>query len=80
VTFDLPESVVSRLTAEADRRGVEVTAVIADLAQHLPPEGASTTRRRLAFIGVGGSGTGITPRMADLLSDGFGRNRRSELA
>jgi hypothetical protein len=73
VTLDLPEDVVRRLTAEAERRGTPLADVIADLAARLPPAD-EPSRRRLAFVGAGASATGITPRMDDLLTDGFGRD------
>jgi hypothetical protein len=73
LTLDLPDETVRRLAAEAERRGAPLADVIADLAAQLPPaEGPA--RRRLAFVGVGASGTGVTPRMDDLLADGFGRD------
>lgn len=71
VTLDLPDDVLARLTAEAKRRGVELSVVIADLAAQLLP--ADQPRRRLAFIGAGASTSGITPRIDQLLDEGFGR-------
>jgi hypothetical protein len=73
LTLDLPDETVRRLAAEAERRGAHLADVIADLAAQLPPAEAPA-RRRLAFVGVGASGTGVTPRMDDLLADGFGRD------
>ena len=49
MTLDLPEHVVQRLTAEADRRGVALADLIADLAAQLPD--SDQPRRRLAFVG-----------------------------
>ena len=73
VTLDLPDDVVRRLTAEAQRRGMRLVDVIIDLVTRLPsPE--APAGRRLAFVGAGESGVGITPRMDDLLADGFGRD------
>ncbi|MCO6502852.1 MAG: ribbon-helix-helix protein, CopG family, partial [Acidimicrobiales bacterium] len=54
VTFDLPEETLDRLRAEADRRGVSVDDVIAELASQLPTVG---TGRGPSFVGVGASGT-----------------------
>ena len=71
VTVDLPEHVVQRLTAEADRRGVALADLIADLAAQLPD--SDQPRRRLAFVGVGASRSGISERVDDLLAEGFGR-------
>ncbi|WP_250281114.1 MULTISPECIES: hypothetical protein [unclassified Frankia] len=73
ITLDLPDELVRRLTAEAERRGTHVVDVIADLAAQLPPAETSA-RRRLAFVGVGASHSGITPRIDELLADGFGRD------
>jgi hypothetical protein len=72
VTLDLPEHVVQRLTAEADRRGVALADVVADLAAQLP--GSDQPRPRLAFVGVGASRSGISERVDDLLADGFARD------
>jgi hypothetical protein len=69
LTLDLPDEVVRRLTAEAERRG----ARIVDLAAQLPPADGSA-HRKLAFVGVGASDTGITPHIDELLADGFGRD------
>ena len=51
VTVELPEDVVRRLTAEAERRGVSIDVIIAELAAQLPGEDALE-----AFIGCGASG------------------------
>jgi hypothetical protein len=73
LTLDLPDEVVRRLAAEANRRGKRLSDVIAELTAQLPlPE--APPRRRLAFVAAGSSGTGITQRMDDLLADGFGRD------
>jgi hypothetical protein len=73
VTLDLPDDVVRRLTAEAERRGARLADVIADLAAQLPPTD-QPTGRRLAFVGAGASAKGITARVEELLADGFGRD------
>ena len=72
VTIDLPDDVLQRLTAEADRRGVSLAEVVTDLAAQLPRV-AVPSGRKFAFIGVGASRAGITQRMDDLLAEGFGR-------
>ena len=51
VTVELPEDVVRRLTAEAQRRGVSIDVIISELAAQLPGEDALE-----AFIGCGASG------------------------
>jgi hypothetical protein len=73
VTLDLPDDVVRRLTAEAERRGTQLADLIVDLAAHLPPSDESP-RRRLAFVAAGASESGITGRMDDLLAEGLGRD------
>ena len=75
MTVDLPDQALSRLRAEAVRRGVRIDEVIAELADQLPAddEHASRDPRRLAFLGAGASESGITPRLDELLADGFGR-------
>jgi hypothetical protein len=72
VTLDLPDDVLKRLTAEAERRGIAVSDVVADLAGTLPSVG-SAVQRELAFVGAGASQAGITPRIDALLDEGFGR-------
>jgi hypothetical protein len=74
VKVDLSQSTLARLQAEAERRGVSIDVVIAELAETLPPETASE-ERKLSFIGLGASTSGRHAREADdLLADGFGRN------
>ena len=74
LTVDLSESTLARLRAEAERRGVSIDVVIAELAETLPPEAAGENRK-LSFIGLGASTSGRHARDADdLLADGFGRN------
>ena len=51
VTVELPEDVVRRLTAEAQRRGVSIDVIVSELAAQLPGEDALE-----AFIGCGASG------------------------
>jgi hypothetical protein len=63
----------ARFEAEAARRGVSVTDLLADLAKDLPAPGA-TAHGRPGFVGLGASTSGHTAREADdLLADGFGR-------
>ncbi|GAA1800270.1 hypothetical protein GCM10009682_22310 [Luedemannella flava] len=73
VTLDLPDHVLRRLAAEADRRGVPLAAVVTELVEHLPPADEQPVRR-LAFIGVGASAGGITHRIDELLDEGSGRD------
>jgi len=55
VTLDLPEDALERLRAEADRRGVSVDDLVAELASRLPAE-TRAGAHRLSFIGIGASG------------------------
>jgi hypothetical protein len=73
VTLELPDHVVERLTAEADRRGIALADLVTDLAAQLPPADRPG-RRRLPFVGVGASTSGISHRIDDLLADGFARH------
>lgn len=72
VTLELPNEVLAKLRAEADRRGVELGDVIADLVAQLPD--GVPTRRKLGFVSLGASTSGRTAREADeMLAEGFGR-------
>lgn len=74
VTVDLPEDVLVRLRTEAERRGVSIDLVIAELVEALPSE-APPAPRTLSFIGLGSSTSRRRARDAeDLLADGFGRD------
>jgi hypothetical protein len=74
LTVDLPESTLARLRAEAERRGLSVDLLIAELAEALPAEPASA-QGRLSFIGLGSSTSGRRACDADeMLADGFGRD------
>ena len=74
LTVELSEDTLARLRAEAERRGVSIDLVIAELAETLPPETARE-ERKLSFIGLGASTSGRRARDADdLLADGFGRD------
>ncbi len=73
VTLDLPAEAEARLQAEANRRGITLDQLVAELANQLPAE-SDTPRRKLAFVGMGSSQAGITQRIDELLADGFGRD------
>jgi len=76
VTLDLSDDVLARLRCEADRRGVSLDAVVAELASALPvsdPEPPG--RRRLGFVALGASTDGRGAADADeMLAEGFGRD------
>ena len=73
VTLDLPAGAHARLEAEATRRGVTLDQLIAEIADSFPAE--TTTRRKLAFVGIGSSTSGRGARDADeMLAEGFGRD------
>ncbi len=75
VTVELPANALARLNAEADRRGVSIDVVIAELAHMLPEQQAAPpARRNLAFAGIGASGRGISDHVDEILADGFGRD------
>jgi hypothetical protein len=71
VTLELPDHIMARLTAEADRRGIALADLVSDLAAQLPPAD-QPRRRRLVFVGVGASASGISHRIDDLLVESFG--------
>ncbi len=74
LTVELPEDVLSRLRAEADRRGVSIDLVIAELSRSLPTE-TPPRRRTYSFIGLGSSNSGRGASETDeLLAEGFGRD------
>jgi hypothetical protein len=53
LSIDLPEQTLARLQAEAIRRGVSIDDVITELADQLPTDTATVTRRRhLSFAGT----------------------------
>jgi hypothetical protein len=72
LTADLPDETVRRLAAEAERRGADLADLIADLAAQLrrPRRPRAAGSRSWG----GASGTGITPRMDDLLAEGSGQD------
>jgi hypothetical protein len=71
VTVDLPPETLRRLEAEAERRGLSIDDVIAQLVAKLPV-GSGRTPRRPAFVAIGASEHGITDRIDDTLAEGFG--------
>ena len=74
LTVELSDDTLARLRAEAERRGVSIDVVIAELAETLPRETANE-ERKLSFIGLGASTSGHRARDTDdLLADGFGRD------
>jgi hypothetical protein len=74
VTVELPEDVLARLRAEAERRGVSIDLVIAELSRSLPTE-TPPAKRTFSFIGLGSSSSGRTARETDeLLAEGFGQS------
>jgi len=73
VTLDLPEEVLARLRAEAERRELSVDALIVEMARSLPADAKSPTRTRLGFVAIGSSTSGRCASRADeMLADGFG--------
>ncbi len=75
MTVELPDDALRKLQAEAERRGVSIDIVIAELAALLPTDASTTPKRKLAFIGMGASSSGRGGRDADeMLAEGFGRD------
>ncbi len=74
VTLDLSDEVLVRLQREADRRGVSMDAVVAELALTLPTA-SEPEERKLGFVALGASTDGRRAAGADeLLAEGFGRD------
>lgn len=73
IEVDLPEEALRRLRAEADRRGLSVEGLIAELASEFPGAGSGPGRRP-AFVAVGASEAGTTDRIEEILAEGFGRD------
>ena len=74
VTIDLPEDALARLQAEANRRGISIDLVIAELAESLPAR-SSAGPQTFSFVGLGSSTSGRYARDTDeLLADGLGRD------
>ncbi len=75
MTLDLSDEVLARLQREADRRGVSLDAVVAELASALPTEPRSDAPKPLGFVGLGASADGRRAADADeILAEGFGRD------
>ncbi len=76
VTLDLPEDVLARLRAEAERRGLSLDEVVSELASALPDGAdAPTEAKKLGFVALGSSTDGRSATDADeMLAEGFGRD------
>lgn len=73
VTLELSDGVVARLDREADRRGISLDELVADLAALLPSSPEPHRDRALGFIGIGASNSGCRAADADeILAEGFG--------
>lgn len=73
ISVDLPDEALSRLRAEAERRGISFDELLVEFAGTLPSDGA-VSKPKLAFIGSGASKDGISDKVDELLADGFGRS------
>ena len=74
VTVDMPDEVASRLQAEALRRGITVSRLLAEVSEGFPTVDLPS-QPDLGFIGMGSSATGQTSEDIDeMLADGFGTN------
>ena len=75
VTLELSDDVVAHLHREADRRGISVDELVAEMTALLPSSSALNRHRRLGFIGIGASDSGRHAADADeILAEGFGRS------
>jgi predicted transcriptional regulator len=70
-TIEIDDDVAQRVADEATRRGVAPEALVGEtVAEKFAPR-----RRRLAFAGIGSSGTSRGAAHTDeLLAEGFGRD------
>ncbi|MCP3995516.1 MAG: hypothetical protein GY926_20930 [bacterium] len=74
LTLELHGDALARLRAEADRRGVSIDDLVAQLIAGLPND-ADRTGGDLGFIGLGSSTSSRRARDADeMLAEGFGRD------
>ncbi|MBP8181065.1 MAG: hypothetical protein KAZ88_08745 [Acidimicrobiia bacterium] len=74
LTLDLAAESITRLQAEADRRGISVEALVDQLVASLPAERAGSDPKKLRFFKMGASTSGRSAADADeLLAEGFGR-------
>lgn len=75
VTLELSDEALARLNAEADRRGMTLDELVAELAAALPTESSTGGNGRPSFIGIGRSTSGRSAADADeMLAEGFGRD------
>ena len=72
--IEISSEVLDRIEAEAGRRDIPLSDVLAELADGLPPVRAENGRATPAFVAAGASNSGITHRIDELLADGFGRS------
>lgn len=74
----MPDELVRRLEAAATARGISVeelaVELLAEAATQPDTPTETSTRRHLAFAGIGASKHGISHRIDELLADGFGRD------
>ena len=69
---NVPDDVAPRLRAAAAANGVSVDEfVTALLIKSVPEVADASERRHLAFVGIGDSEDGTSPRIEALLDDGF---------
>lgn len=75
VTLELSEDALARLRSEADRRGLSLDDVVAELAATLPADPDESLPRELRFFAMGRSTSGRHAADADeMLAEGFGRD------
>lgn len=69
LSIELPETALARLRAEANRRGVSVDAVIAELADQLPAAAVPVRRRHLSFAGTIEAEEDFAERSEEILAE-----------
>jgi hypothetical protein len=72
-TLHVPEELARKLEAAAAARGTTADALATELLRgHILDTPAE--QPKLAFVGIGASGDGISHQIDELLADGFGQS------
>lgn len=73
-TITVPDELARKLEVAASARGTTADALATELLEGHIPDGAARSRRKPRLIGIGGSGTGTTHRIDELLTEGFDKS------
>lgn len=72
-TLHVPDELARKLEAAAAARGTTADALATELLRGHVLD-ISAEQPKLAFVGIGASGDGISHQIDDLLADGFGQS------